>query len=155
MSLNHIKFELVPAYDAGLYCCDYKIPAPASNYEDWISTDPNGFNSDLTSKNTSNNSKIKPVIRLIKYWNTSNGKIFTSYELEKHIISSYFGYFNTSLKEYFYDAVNSLIVDCSWPQYKIDKLTSFKQSVAEIMSDDNNNYVCIAESNIEKLLASL
>lgn len=155
LNLNHIKFELVPAYNADFYSNDYKIPAPSSNYDDWISTDPNGFNNDLISKNTSNNYKIKPVIRLIKYWNTLNGKIYSSYELEKHLINVYYSSLNNSIKDYFSDAVNSLPTNYYWTQTKKDKLKNFKQSVTEIMNYDYNNCPYTAKSNLKELLPDI
>jgi lysine/ornithine N-monooxygenase len=48
LNLNHITFELVPAVYNVLY--GYQIPAPENNFETWISTDPNDFNSKLTDK---------------------------------------------------------------------------------------------------------
>ena len=41
LELNHIKFELVPAYSSSSYWSkQYNIPAPRSAYADWIPTDP-------------------------------------------------------------------------------------------------------------------
>lgn len=53
LNLNHIKFELVPSIIG--FWGGYKIPAPASNYSDWIDTDPNDFNQGLINKNTRHN----------------------------------------------------------------------------------------------------
>ena len=71
LKLNHISFELVPAVNSWL--SGLQIPAPSNSYASWISTDPTGFNNDLIDTNNSNNFTIKPLIRLMKYWNVYNG----------------------------------------------------------------------------------
>jgi len=60
LSLNHIKFELVPA----VYSYEYLIPSPRSSWEEWISTDPTSANRRISDKNTAENNKIKPLVRL-------------------------------------------------------------------------------------------
>ena len=42
LNLNHIRFELVPAVQ-GLFG-NLQIPAKASDYNEWLGTDPTGFN---------------------------------------------------------------------------------------------------------------
>ena len=51
LSLNHIKFELVPA----IYNYGYQIPSPASSWVDWVSTDPITANKALQDKNAAEN----------------------------------------------------------------------------------------------------
>lgn len=81
LELNHIKFELVPAYKS---YGTYYIP----NGDNWISTYPNEFNNELTRCNNCNSYKIKPLVRLIKYWNVNcNNHKLTSYMIEKKIAS--------------------------------------------------------------------
>lgn len=156
LNLNHIKFELVPAYNVGFYYKDYKIPAPSSNYEDWISTDPNSFNKSLVDKNVVNNSKIKPMIRLIKYWNSLNGHIYSSYQLEKHLINVNYGYFANSLRDYFSAGVNSLPIDYfNWSTTTIDKVKRLKETVNDIINDDIQRYPVTAENKIKKLLPNI
>lgn len=80
LELNHIKFELVPAYN---YYGALYIP---NGIGGWMITDPNGFNAALTTCNTNNASKIKPIIRLIKYWNIQkNFRGCASFDIEKKI----------------------------------------------------------------------
>ena len=81
LELNHIKFELVPAYKSiwGTYYI-------SNGNGGWIPTYPFDFNSKLSETNKNNNFKIKPVIRLIKEWNVQkNYHALTSYEIEKII----------------------------------------------------------------------
>lgn len=80
LELNHIKFELTPAYQS---YGKYYIPDGSSN---WMYTDPDGFYSKLTECNVYNDSKIKPIVRLIKHWNIQkNYRNMASFTLEKKI----------------------------------------------------------------------
>ena len=65
LELNHIKFELAPAYTSWgtIY-----IPAPASDYSQWISTNPNTLKDALNEKNRNNQYLIRKLVRLMKYW---------------------------------------------------------------------------------------
>ena len=147
LELNHIKFELAPAYKSwGIYY----IPAPASNYANWISTNPKKIKDDLESKNTSNSSQIRPIIRLLKYWNALNDKVYTSYELESNIITQ--GYwFCTNLKEYFFSAVSNL-PSYGLPTYKANKLDKLKKTVEETKRLEKDGYPATAELEIQKVI---
>lgn len=82
IELQHIKFELTPAYNT--YSSFY-IP---KNQSDWMMTDPDGFYSELVECNKNNGYKIKPVVRLLKQWNIKkNYRNIESFELEKIIAS--------------------------------------------------------------------
>lgn len=137
LSLNHIKFELVPAYKSWgtLY-----IPAPSSNYQDWTSTNPSQMKTDLVNKNINNNYKIKPLVRVLKYWNVRNGKVYSSYELEQYIMGKTY-FFDTNLKDYFFTAANGLP---TWnlPEYKKRKVERLQSKLQEVQSylDDNMPY---------------
>lgn len=128
LSLNHIKFELVPAYNplSALGIKNYQIPAPYLDYADWISTDPVKLKEDLIEKNKNNNSKIKPLIRLLKYWNVLNGKIYSSYELENHIINQSYYFNNTSIIKMLNTAIQSLPVSYNLAYSKKEKVNNLK-----------------------------
>jgi predicted nucleotidyltransferase len=79
LELDHIKFDLVPTISL---MQKYYIP---DNNNGWMNTDPEGFNKHLTESNRRYNSIVKPIIRLLKAWNSSKGKPYSSYELEKFI----------------------------------------------------------------------
>lgn len=155
LELNHIKFELVPAYNASIYSWikRYNIPAPRTDYADWMTTDPNGFNSKLTDKNTGEKSLIKPLVRLLKYWNTRNGHVYSSYELEQHIIDQ--GYwFDNNLRDYFYTAVASLqTFGLSYTD--TNKVNSFKNKVSQIRDYEQRGYEAYAESELKTLLPNI
>lgn len=150
LKLNHIKFELVPAlstYTEG----QYKIPDKANSYSDWIYTNPNSFNDKLIEKNKNNNCKIKPMIRLVKYWNANRGYIFYSYLKEKDIINSY--YWNcTNLKDYFFEYMLSMSESGYKYQKTIDEIKRAKKIINQVKQYENDNMLYSAESEIKKLL---
>jgi predicted nucleotidyltransferase len=91
LELNHIKFDLVPAYCEESYWLSsrtYYIP----DYGDgWRVTVPNEINETLSSKNQSyGNNIVRNVIRLCKCWNAGAGYPFKSYEMEKWILNRFF-----------------------------------------------------------------
>ncbi|WP_425391700.1 SMODS domain-containing nucleotidyltransferase [Ekhidna sp.] len=150
LSLNHIKFDLVPAYED--WWSKY-IPAPKSDYTDWLSTSPNDFNKELTDKNDSNYSLIKPMIRLVKYWNAQNGYVYDSYELEKSLVANgYWSCFN--LKDYFFSAIDDL---STWnlPQYKTDKVERAKRIVQDTKTYEQADMAYQAENEIKKIIPVL
>lgn len=155
LELNHIKFELVPAYKNTLFFeSEYKIPAPSNYLEEWITTDPNGFNKKLTEINSNNNSMIKPVIRLIKYWNALNGYIYSSYFLEQHIINSWY-FLCTNTQDYFKKVVDDL------PEYGIglsetkrNKVSNLKRDLS-VIYDNIEKYPYTAELGLKEILPEL
>jgi len=88
LNLNHIRFELVPAVRG--WFGDFQIPAKASDYNEWLSTDPTGFNAKLVSANQKHANKIKPLIRVMKYWNVKARYPFEPFMLEQDIVSNDF-----------------------------------------------------------------
>lgn len=84
LSLNHIRFELVPAIETSWN--DIQIPTKASLFSNWMTTSPNEFNSMLTEKNRGNEDLTKPLVRITKYWNALSKYPFESYALEQMIV---------------------------------------------------------------------
>ena len=151
LNLNHIKFELVPAYKSWLGTL--YIPGPASGYTDWISTNPSQMKTDLTNKNTDNNYKIKPLVRILKYWNVRNGKVYTSYELETYIIGKSF-YLDTNLKDYFFTAANGL--STFWlPDYKKVKVERLQSNLKEVQDYLNAGMPISAENKLKEVLPEI
>jgi predicted nucleotidyltransferase len=84
VDMNHIKLDLIPTlidYDRW-YNSTTWIP---DRNNSWQTTDPNGFNSKLIEANTRYNSVVKPIIRLLKAWNSRNEYPYYSFELEQFI----------------------------------------------------------------------
>lgn len=84
--LNHIKFDIVPAYKENYFLGKtYYIPDKGN---DWCTTIPNDINEKLASKNQSyGNNIIRNTIRLCKHWNAFYNYPFDSYEMEKEILN--------------------------------------------------------------------
>lgn len=91
--LNHIRFDLVPAYKD--WWGNYRIPARASAFADWIDTDPNDFNPYLERRDRETEHQMKPLIRLLKYWNALNDYPFETYQLERYIARQIYPFSHT------------------------------------------------------------
>jgi hypothetical protein len=150
LSLNHIRFELVPA----IYNYDYQIPSPASSWSEWTSTDPTATNDALQNKNKTENYQIKPLVRLFKYWNASKGHPFRSFELEQYVVGKYF-WSCSALKDYFYDLWSGF--DCTYDtaQYIKDMVASAKEHARKAKEHEENDMPVSAESEIKKIVPAL
>lgn len=149
LKLNHIKFDLVPAIKS--YLEEYRIPAPASSYQDWMATSPNDFNSTLTSANISWDYKLKPCIRLLKYWNARAGYVYDSYSLEQWAAGRY--YFSCStVRDYFFSLVDDLTLDWNAAQWKKDKVDRAKTIVTNTREYERKDMPATAEKEIKKLI---
>jgi hypothetical protein len=158
LSLNHIKFELVPAISD--WFSGLQIPDKASSYNNWLDTDPSSFNTDLSTKNSSHQSLIKPLCRLVKYWNANNGYPFDSYYLEKKIVDHSFwtlrgllgGLQGQQLKDYFFEFMEGLECSMFDPQVKKNKVESVRTTISAVKKclAGGNDYQ--AELQIKRLL---
>lgn len=88
LELNHIMFDLVPCItQQNSNRLKYYIP---HKNDEWLETYPNDVNDLLASKNQGyGNNIVRNVIRLCKHWNSTHGRPFDSYELEKWIVKRY------------------------------------------------------------------
>ncbi|MDN3509083.1 MAG: hypothetical protein P0S93_03580 [Candidatus Neptunochlamydia sp.] len=149
LDLERITFELVPALKSR---SGYKIPNRNHGGDGWIDTDPNDFNKDLIEKNKEHGSLIKPVIRLMKYWNAQNVYICDSFELEKWIIKRNFSGLTLSLKEYFFHCIEELVTEGLIKGYlDVDRE---KTIIAEVKELEADGRFAEAEDKIEKLFKS-
>lgn len=150
LELNHIKFELVPAYQIYSWYDSYYIPAPSSNYAEWMSTNPTEIQNKVNDANSRYNYQIKRLIRLLKYWNVRNAMVYSSFELENYIAGKSF-FLCTSLEDFFFETVRGLPTYLL-PQYKKDKVKKLQDKVSEIKKDYyDNGYKCFAMGELEKL----
>ena len=153
LELSHIKFELVPSIQD--YWGTISIPSPLSDYSDWITTDPNGFNEKLSTANEENNFKIKPLVRLMKYWNVKKAsRGFPSYMLEEWIVDRFF-YNCINIKQYLFSCIDELACDYSSPQYLHNAESNAKTIVANVKHYENTGQTTMAESEIKKLIPTL
>lgn len=158
LNLNHIRFELVPAIET--WFLGLQIPAPASDYRDWIETDPTGFNGELSQTNQAYNNLIKPLVRVMKYWNAKAGYPYESYALEQAIVGRGFyliGLWNNNpqFKDYFFDFAEGLSVSWGAPQTKQNAVNRLKEIVSQAKELEARGSMVAAEAAIKKLLPPL
>jgi predicted nucleotidyltransferase len=155
LELNPIMFELVPAIDTmgnGL-----KIPSK-SDWSKWQSTDPKGFNTKLINANTSNKSLVKPLVRIMKYWNVQQNWPFESFILENMIVdhvNSLWITLSWNLSDYLFSFVESLCVDWGWTLDKQNKVNRLKQVFALAKSLRDQGFELTSEMEIAKAFPSL
>lgn len=152
LSLKHIHFELVPAIE-GMWS-GLQIPSPSSDWNDWMSTDPSSAKQELQDKNKSNDYRINPLVRIIKFWNARNGYPFSSYSIEKYIIeSSFWG--DYALKDYFYSFWSGMSYNWGDSQSLKNKVDKAKKHAETAKEYETSNMPVSAESEIEKMVPSL
>lgn len=141
IEMNHVLFELVPAIKTG-YGSEVKIPAPHSNEEKWIETNPEKFKKRLSDRNNDCDGMITPLIKLAKYWNKSNGDFFTSFYLEEFIIGISYPGCNT-IREYFFEFISDLgTSDKTEIQTKaIKELKEMKRRLKVLESENMPEYI--------------
>ena len=156
LSLNHINFELVPAVKIPLY--GLQIPAKASAYQDWIGTNPTSINNELINANKSHNNLIKPLVRVVKFWNTQNGRPFDSYSLEMKIIENQFWVrwaLGGQLKDYFFDFMESLDTELFAPKSQKETVARAKKILDEVKNFETAYNFTQAEDELKKLFLDL
>ena len=159
LELSHIRFELVPTISDWLN--DYRIPAPRTNWSDWMEADPLTFSNNLTDKNRRNNGKVRPLIRIMKYWNVRAGRPFSSIELEELIVKQgYIPYMSSwlgnewNLFRYFQEFVEGLT---QWTIYESSSTTraieSLQSQLQKIRDFEKHGDFLNAENTLKRLLA--
>ena len=152
LTLNHIRFELVPAiYDTWN---GYRIPSPRSSWSDWMDTNPSEANQAILDKNKNNDYEIKPLVRLVKYWNAQQGHPFASYELEKWIVNNYF-YSCSTQRDYFYQFWADFSYTFGTAQYIKDKVDRAKKYARDAKNYENDDMPISAEAEIKKIIPVL
>ncbi len=153
LSLNHINFELVPATKS--FSGYYQIPSPSSSWGDWISTDPHRSKEVIQEKNNSNNSQIKPLVRLVKYWNALNGYPYRSFDLESRIVNSSFWFCGSSLKDYFYSFWDQFDYEFLTANHIKEKISRVRSAISKAKEHERMNLPDAAELVIKKIIPSL
>lgn len=152
IEMNHIRFELVPSL---LTYGNYQIPSKNSGYASWMITEPRTFKTNFQECNKRHNWYIGPTVRLMKYWNTTHGRVFDSYELEKMIVEYYAGRYpkeGLNYWTYFREFVGNLQVSWSYNETKRNRITALKNSVDQINTYMNGGRLVDAENAIGRLL---
>ena len=147
IELNHIKFDLVPSYfDKGFFYNSIEIPNKDGG---WMETEPDAFNKKLIEANTNYNSIVKPVIRLLKYWNASHNYPFYSFELETEIAEMNFN--NDNYESGFLYAIKELSGSDlpDWASDKLDVLKTNGKWVSEYLGREE---IQKAKKSLERIL---
>lgn len=136
LDMQHITFDLVPSIiEKHSVFNFYYIPNSGNN---WMQTNPFEFNQEVINANKYNQSMVKPVLRLMKAWNSNNGYPFESYDLETRIMKCVnFGYGN--IESCFFEAVNCLPY-WNGPESRNNKVLAFRKSlklVQQALLQDN------------------
>ena len=142
LELNHIKFELTPAY---VNCGSYCIPKSSS---EWMYTDPDGFYSKLTECNKNNSYKIKPIVRILKHWNIQkNYRDIASFKLERKIAEELMdAYFScTSYTDYLKYALEKIKYSTNYT-----RVNKALDCIAEALRLEADGYPYLAESKIKE-----
>jgi predicted nucleotidyltransferase len=124
--LNNINFDLVPAKEEQGFFYGTTIYIP-DKLNGWQATDPNDVKLQLTEANTRYNSVVRPIIRLLKAWNCSNGFPYDSYELELEVTGINFS--GDNVQSGLFYAVKQLSTSYSDPQIKEVKLQSLRYNI--------------------------
>lgn len=150
LSLDGGLFELVPARLGSrqtLY-----IPAPDEALARWIRSDPHGFALRLDAADRHERHLIRPLIRLLKYWNARRGYIYDSYALERWIVGRRWYWGVGTLRNYFYETAASLPKTQDMPAWKRHEIKRAKTLVAGARACEARGQGSMAEQEIRKLV---
>ena len=147
IELNHIKFDLIPStFDKGFFYDSIEIPNKDGG---WMETEPGKFNKKLSDANTEFNSVVKPIVRLLKYWNASHDYPYYSYELETQLADMNFN--NDNYESGFLYAIRKLTTyDLpDWASNKVQVLKSNGKWVSEYLE---RGEILRAKQSISRIL---
>jgi hypothetical protein len=156
LSLNHIRFELVPAIDT--FFGGIQIPGKNGLFSNWMSTTPNEFNSELTEKNKSNENQIKPLVRIVKYWNSCNDYPYESFQLEKMVVAHWpitIWAFGGTLWDRFAAFMNDLSPPWGDPGYRTKAVERAKEIIREVEKLESAEQGNEAEKKLLRLLPEI
>lgn len=145
LEFQHIKFDLVPAVKT--FWSGLQIP---DKNRSWQTTDPSGFNTELSQRNGQCGDCLKPAIRLIKRWDAANGYPFDSYLLEKSIVSSSYWTCN-NLRDYVFAIFDKMSLDGK-SQNDLDGIQRAQQRVKAIKDLEYRGGVG-AKTEVRRLIA--
>jgi hypothetical protein len=136
----------VPALK-GYWTGTYQIPNGTSA---WRDTNPNDFNATLTAKNNAELYKIKPTIRLAKFWNAKAGYVFNSYDFEKWIVNqSYFLISNQ--RDYLFHVFEAMALPTD-TQWRKDRVQRAKNIVSKVREYERGEMPYTAEGEVKNLI---
>lgn len=135
LTLSKIKFDLVPAIISSLWFSE-TLYIPKDQVE-WQTTNPKEFNKELSDANQKYSNIVKPIIRLLKYWNHRNNYPYDSFELEQIIAGMNFS--GDTIESGFYYAIDQLPTSfrSEGTNQKTNTLRNNKNWIIEYLERDN------------------
>lgn len=149
LELSLIKYDLVPAYQQSSWFSTIPTTYIPRNDTEWMETDPNGFSQRLIDKNTANNSIVKPIIRLMKAWNSKANYPIESFAFEKEIVDVWF--YNDTVESGFFRVIDNLSTYRN-SYTTITKINSLKSNAAKVKEALQNNQEQGAKSWLSHIL---
>lgn len=150
--MRSVRFELVPARRTltGIFH-SHEIPNAKAN--DWIGSNPLGFEHTLIERNKACHNQLKAAIRLVKIWNAENGYVFSSFRLEN--IANDLSYpWDKNLKHYFCRLLLELPeseLDADW---RLARLQRGKKLLTEVLSLEESGNVTSAIKLLDRLFGN-
>ncbi|MEY8689370.1 MAG: nucleotidyltransferase, partial [Leptothrix sp. (in: b-proteobacteria)] len=126
-----IRFELVPA-TVNLFG-GLQIATPAGHHGSWLDTDPQAAHDKLTEANRRHHGLIRPLVRILKYWNATAGYPFEPFVLEQKVVGFALGQStpSTRISDYFIQFVEALHVSWEDSAPKRDAIERLKALTAQ------------------------
>lgn len=148
LELNHIMFELVPGLPCSWPGRDFLIP---DGPDRWQITSPLVFMRDLEQANMQSGGRLKPAIRLLKYWSAVNGYPRGSYELEAWAVAQ--GIWKSpNVAECLFTLVEALPGHYN-AQWKVERVERAKRLVGIVRQDLTHPiYARSAEEEVKRLI---
>ena len=120
---------------------ELKIPAPRNKESKWITTNAEKSKNELLERHKQENELIIPLIKVIKYFNTLQGKPYDSYIIERFAISR--SYQAQNLRDYFLKFINDLNPNEQTEEQKkfILELKSRKENLLALEKRNLSDYI--------------
>lgn len=144
LDMLHIKIEITPAIKNNGICY-------IKSDNNWMITNAVDDFINLTLANKNNNYDIKPIIRLVKYWNVSiNRKYCSSYEIEKCIVNTFL-----SGSYSYYEFKDKLLV--AFQSIRNLDLIDAPKAISNLQEaiDDEEKYPISSEKEIKKVIEEI
>ncbi len=129
----------------------YLIPKKQSGDIEWIRTEPDQLK-DKIAEFKKTKETLLDLIHLFKYWNICNGKLYSTFKLEKFVID-YFDY-EENLDYNFFRIIDKLsYIDSEGSQIELNKKTQTHKNKIEILLDNEMEDYAIME--LKKIVSEL
>ncbi len=150
LQMQHIKFEITPAIKEGFI---YRIK---KNDSEWMPTYCHADLNYISEANKTNCYMVKPVLRLIKYWNVKkNFKSFSSYRIEQLVVAFYLTcqYYGYDTKRYLLSGLKQLypLAEFDFQRERLDRaITKVQEAI-----DDEPKYKHLFLDEIKEVIAEI